>query len=69
MLTIRHRKMVLFNGDYSALAQINFGLGEAFDLALTYTRTYDPQGEVSLTEGLGSFLGGRSLSWCCRSVF
>ena len=47
----------LFNGDYSALAQVNFGLGEAFDIALTYTRTYQPEGEVSLTEGLGSLLG------------
>ena len=47
----------LFNGDYSALAQVNLGLGEAFDIALTYTRTYQPEGEVSLTEGLGTFLG------------
>ncbi|MGF1480292.1 MAG: iron uptake porin [Cyanophyceae cyanobacterium] len=47
----------LFNGDYAASAQLNLGFGDALDFALTYTRTYQPQGEVSLTEGLGSVLG------------
>ena len=41
----------LFNGDYSALAQVNLGLGETFDIALTYTRTYQPGGSFELDEG------------------
>lgn len=63
----------LFNGDFSALAQVNLGIGENLDIALTYTRTFAPGGsfgvddegdtiveeasQVSLTEGLGSLLG------------
>lgn len=47
----------IFNGDFSALVQLNVGVAENLDVALTYTRTYQPGEEVSLTEGLGSPLG------------
>ena len=44
----------LFDGDYTASAQLNLGLGEAIDFAFTYTHTYQPGQDVSLTEGLGT---------------
>lgn len=43
----------LFNGDFSAGAQLNFGLGGA-DLALTYLYTYQGAGDVNFSGSTGS---------------
>ncbi|MFW6264128.1 MAG: iron uptake porin [Cyanobacteriota bacterium] len=50
------QKNGLFDGHYSALAQLNLGLGERLDLALTYARSYAPGEEVNLSGSTSSSL-------------
>ncbi|MGQ4646147.1 iron uptake porin [Lyngbya aestuarii] len=44
----------LFDGTYTALAQLNLGLGEALGLGLTYAYSYYPGGEVDFSGSVGS---------------
>ncbi|MGB7442174.1 MAG: iron uptake porin, partial [Coleofasciculaceae cyanobacterium] len=46
----------LFDGTYSALAQLNFSPFEALDLGFTYARSYYPGGEANLSGSTGSRL-------------
>lgn len=51
----------LFNGDYAALGQINFNIGDAFGLALTYVHGYHNTGTAIFDLGgseRNSFRGG-----------
>jgi hypothetical protein len=45
----------LFNGSYSAIAQLVIAPNEELDLALTYTRKYQGFDDVNLMEDTGSF--------------
>jgi hypothetical protein len=45
----------VFNGAFSAMGQIRFGLGDRLRLGATYVRSYYPGGEVNLTGSTGSF--------------
>lgn len=47
----------LFNGSYSAAAQLNFTFAQS-KIAFTYARTYESTGEVFLAGGVGSPLAG-----------
>ena len=46
----------LFNGAYSAAAQLTFETWDALTVGLTYVHTYEPAGEVFLSGGVGSAL-------------
>lgn len=46
----------LFNGSYSAGAQLDVALGKAFDFGVTYLHTYEPAGSVNLSSSTGSTL-------------
>ena len=46
----------LFNGDYTAAAQLNLKLGNSVDLAFTYAHSYYPGTDVNLSGSTGSDL-------------
>lgn len=46
----------LFSGQYSALAQIGIKPSDAFNLGLTYVRSFYPDGSINLTGSTGSAL-------------
>ncbi|MEG4346499.1 iron uptake porin [Microcoleus sp. A003_D6] len=49
----------IFDGSFSALGQLNFSLGKAFDIGATYTRKYNRGGDVGIMGGTGSSLANR----------
>jgi hypothetical protein len=49
----------VFDGSFSAIGQLNFGLGKAFDLGLSYTRKYNRAGDVNIMGATGSSLANR----------
>ncbi|MBW4627798.1 MAG: iron uptake porin [Brasilonema octagenarum HA4186-MV1] len=44
----------LFDGSYAALGQVSFQPSQAFNIGLTYARTYQNKGGISLFDGTGS---------------
>ncbi|MEC4982619.1 MAG: iron uptake porin [Oscillatoria sp. PMC 1068.18] len=49
----------LFDGDYTALARLTLGLGDAFDIGLTYGHSFYPGSDVNLSGSTGSPLAKR----------
>jgi hypothetical protein len=49
----------VFNGSYSALAQLVFSPSPKFDIGLTYTHKYENSGSVAVTSGTGSYYAYR----------
>lgn len=49
----------LFDGDYTAAAQLNLSLGKAIDLAFTYARSYYPGEDVNLSGSTSGDLARR----------
>jgi Carbohydrate-selective porin, OprB family/S-layer homology domain len=49
----------VFDGSFSALGQLNFSLGKAFDLGVSYVRKYHRDGDVSVMASTGSSLANR----------
>ncbi|NJR21727.1 MAG: iron uptake porin [Richelia sp. CSU_2_1] len=49
----------VFDGSFSAIGQLNFGLGKAFDVGLSYVRKYSRSGDVNVIGSTGSSLAGR----------
>ncbi|MEZ2250426.1 iron uptake porin [Microcoleus sp.] len=49
----------VFDGSFSAVAQLNFSLGKVVDLGLSYNRKYDRSGNVGVTSSTGSSLANR----------
>ena len=49
----------VFDGSFSALGQLNFSLGKAFDLGVSYVRKYSRSGDVNVIGSTGSSLANR----------
>ena len=49
----------VFNGSFSALGQLNFSLGKALDLGVSYVRKYNRAGDVGIMGSTGSSLANR----------
>jgi Carbohydrate-selective porin, OprB family/S-layer homology domain len=52
----------VFDGSFSATGQLNFSLGKAFDLGVSYVRKYQRDGDVNVMSGTGSALANRPFS-------
>jgi Carbohydrate-selective porin, OprB family/S-layer homology domain len=49
----------VFDGSFSATGQLNFSLGKAFDLGVSYVRKYHRDGDVNVMASTGSALANR----------
>jgi Carbohydrate-selective porin, OprB family/S-layer homology domain len=49
----------VFDGSFSATGQLNFSLGKAFDLGVSYVRKYNRAGDVGIMGSTGSSLANR----------
>lgn len=47
----------LFNGDFGTTVQLNLGTNQPWDLGLIYTYTFQPRGQVTLTDTVSSPIG------------